>query len=60
MDFPILINWMSPLSFLGALGELFYFYFIFGKNDLSKQNGPRWDAAFCDLASGAILFAYMD
>ena len=29
MDFPILINWMSPLPFLGASGMIFHFYFIF-------------------------------
>ena len=25
----------------------------------SKQNSPRWDAAFCGVTSGAILFAYV-
>ena len=29
VDFPILINWMSPLSFLGASGVIFSFYSIF-------------------------------
>ena len=29
MDFSILIIWMSPFSFLGASGVIFYFYFIF-------------------------------
>ena len=29
MDFPILIIWMSPLSFLGALRVIFHLYFIF-------------------------------
>ena len=24
-----------------------------------KQNSPRWDAAFCGVTSGAILFAYV-
>ena len=24
MDFPIIINWVSPLSFLGALGVFFF------------------------------------
>ena len=26
---------------------------------LSKQNSPRWDAAYCGVTSGAILFAYV-
>ena len=25
----------------------------------SKQNSPKWDAAFCGVTSGAILFAYV-
>ena len=29
MDFTILINWMSPLTFKGASGVIFHFYFIF-------------------------------
>ena len=33
--------------FLGASGVIFHFYFIFDKIHLSKQNSPRWDAAFC-------------
>ena len=45
MDFTIIINWMSPLSFLGMLGVIFIFQF-FDEIPLSKQNSPRWDAAF--------------
>ena len=26
---------------------------------LSKQNSPRWDAAFCGVTSGAMLFVYV-
>ena len=29
MDFPILIIWMSLLSFVGESGVIFHFYFIF-------------------------------
>ena len=29
LDFPIIINWVSPLSFLGVLGVIFNFYLIF-------------------------------
>ena len=59
MDFPIIINWVSPLSFLGALGVIFNFYLIFDEIPPSKQNNPRWDAAFCGVAPGAILFVYV-
>ena len=36
VDFPILINWVSPLSFLGAAGVMFLFYFIFNEIRDSK------------------------
>ena len=50
MGFPIVINWVSPLSFLGASGVFFFFFnFIqfFDEISVCKQNSPRWDAAFC-------------
>ena len=37
----------------------FEFYSFFDEIPLSKQNSPRWDAAFCGVTSGAILFAYV-
>ena len=55
MDSPIFINWMSPLSFLGVFGVIFISFFH--EISLCKQNSPRWDAAFCGITSGAILFA---
>ena len=36
-----------------------FFLLIFDEIPLSKQNSPRWDAAFCGITSGAILFAYV-
>ena len=33
--------------------------FIFRGVSLCKQNSPRWDAAFCGVTSGAMLFAYV-
>ena len=36
----------------------FFFISFFDEFSLSKQNSPRWDAAFCGVTSGAILFAY--
>ena len=32
---------------------------FFDENFVSKQNSTRWDAAFCGVPSGAILFAYI-
>ena len=59
MDFPIRIIWMSPFSILGESGVIFHFYFIFIEIPVSKQYSPRWDATFCGVSSGAILFAYV-
>ena len=44
---------------LGALGVILNFIPFINENPLSKQNSPRWDAAFCGVTSGAILFAYV-
>ena len=46
MDFPNVIIWMSPLSFLGASVTIFHFYYILDEFPLSKQNSLRWDATF--------------
>ena len=35
------------------------FISFFNENNVSKQNSPRWEAAFCGVTSGAILFAYV-
>ena len=32
------------------------FISFFYANRVNKQNGPRWDFAFCGVTSGAILF----
>ena len=52
-----MINWMSPLSFVGVLGVIFNLISFFDEIPPNKQNSPRWDAAFCCVPSGAILFA---
>ena len=47
---------------LGASGRTFANFipfFFFDLIPLSKQNSHRWDAAFCGVTSGAILFAYV-
>ena len=49
MDLPIIINWVSPLPFLGPLCVILNFYSIFDEISLSKQNSPRWDAAASHL-----------
>ena len=41
MDFPILIIWMSPFSFLGTSGVIFRFHFIFDGIHVGKLNCPR-------------------
>ena len=35
------------------------FISFFDENHVSIQNSPRWDAAFCGVISGAIMFAYV-
>ena len=49
------------LWFIGASEVGFFFMFIsfLGQNHVSKPYIPRWDAAFCGITSGAILFAYV-
>ena len=37
----------------------FIFISFFDEIHLSKQNSPRWDAAFCGVTSEAILVAYV-
>ena len=61
----------KPNGFLHAfqLGEFilifrgirsnFSFFTFFDEIHVSKLNSPRWDAAFCDVTSGGILFAYV-
>ena len=46
-------------GFLGSSGVLFHFISFSGKNHISKQNSPRWDAAKRGVISGAIMFAYV-
>ena len=49
----------SIFIFRGIRSDLFIFYSFFDENHVSKQNSPRWDAAFCGVTSAAILFAYV-
>ena len=39
--------------------SIFIFISFFDENHVSKQNNPRWDAAFRGVTSVAILFAYV-
>ena len=55
----IIFVWVSPLSFYGRQECFLNFIQFFDENSLSKQNSPRYDAAFCGVTSGAILFAYV-
>ena len=54
MDFPIIIIWVSPLSFLGASGVILKFYSFFQLNSSKQTVYPRWDTTFCGVTSGAI------
>ena len=51
MDFPILIIWMSPFSFLGTSGVFFSFFIsFFDEIDVSKQPcllRHNWDYSVC-------------
>ena len=49
VDFPILINWMSPLIFGGHQEYIFIFISFFDEIHSSIQNSPRWDAVFCSV-----------
>ena len=46
IDSPIIINWMSPLLFLGVLGVILFFFLSYFLMN-------------CGVTSGAILFAYV-
>ena len=48
----------STFIFRGVRSNLSFFSF-FDEIQESKQKGPRWDAAFCGVTSGAILFAFV-
>ena len=59
IDFHTVIIRVSPLSFLCASGVSCNYIQFSDENFQSKQNNPRWDAAFCGVTSGTILFAYV-
>ena len=57
--FPSLsIGWVN-FHFMGVKCDFVFFISFFVEIALCKQNSPRWDAAFCDVTSGAMLFAYV-
>ena len=49
----------STFNFRGVRCDFDFFISFFDEISLSKQNSPRWDAAFCGVTSGAVLFAYV-
>ena len=55
----LLTNIFAKLNLRGGVScmpaALLFFYEI----TLCKQNSPRWDAAFCCVTTGAMLFAYV-
>ena len=61
---PLVMNGLSHPYYLDEFTSIFrgirsFFHFIsfFYEFPVSKQNSPRWDAAFCRVTSGAILFS---
>ena len=49
----------SIFIFRGIRSDFYFLSLFFDKITLCKQNCPRWDAAFCGVSSGAILFVYV-
>ena len=49
----------STFIFKGVRIDFYFFISFLDKIALCKQNSPRWDAAFCGVSSGAMLFAYV-
>ena len=49
----------STSVFRGVRSYFDFFILFFDEISLCKQNSPRWDAAYCGVTSGAILFAYV-
>ena len=49
----------STFIFRGVSSEFYFSISSFDEISLCKQNSPRWDAAFCGVTSGAMLFAYV-
>ena len=52
---------LDESTFILGASDIFFSFFIsfFDEIHKSKQNSPRWDAAFCGVTSEAILFAYV-
>ena len=63
MDSPIIINWGSPLSFLGVLGVIFIFYLtlmkFFCANRIVPDGTPRSAASHLGLFCLPMSQAYM-
>ena len=47
------------MNFIIIIYSSIIFISFFDGNQNSKENSPRWDAAFCGVTSGGILFAYV-
>ena len=65
---PLVTNGLSnpyhldeSISIFRDIRSIFFFIYIlfFDEIHVSKQNSPSWDAAYCGVTSGAILFAYV-
>ena len=49
----------STFIFRGTRSNFSFFISFFNESHESKQNSPKYDATFCGVASGAILYAYV-
>ena len=49
----------STFIFRGVMCDFYFFFSFLDEISLCKQNSPRWEAAFCGVTSGAMLFAYV-
>ena len=49
----------STFIFRGVRSDFYFFISFFDVISLCKKNSPGWDAAFCGVTSGAMLFAYV-
>ena len=47
---------LDESTFIMDIRGIFSF---FDEIPVSKQKSPRWNAAFCGVTSGSILFAYV-
>ena len=58
INFPMLINWMSPFPILGLLGGIFSFLFKFKKKLLFANSGEHDQNTASDLVLHCLLMSH--